>query len=69
MSLNRLLLRTATVTRTVTRSAFTSSKQDTANPNWVRVGLAFASSGILWGLLFSQHSIDVQEYKASQGIE
>ncbi|XP_062380496.1 NADH dehydrogenase [ubiquinone] 1 subunit C1, mitochondrial [Sardina pilchardus] len=69
MSLNRLLLRTATVTRTVTRSAFTSSKRDTASPNWLRVGGAFATSGILWGLLLSQHSIGVQEYKASQGIE
>lgn len=35
----------------VTRSAFTSSKHDTVNPNWFRVGLAFASSGILWGLV------------------
>ncbi|XP_012689849.1 NADH dehydrogenase [ubiquinone] 1 subunit C1, mitochondrial [Clupea harengus] len=69
MSLNRLLLRTATVSRTVTRSAFTASKRDTANPNWFRVGLAFATSGVLWAMLLRQHSVDVREHKAYHGIE
>ncbi|XP_039669500.1 NADH dehydrogenase [ubiquinone] 1 subunit C1, mitochondrial isoform X1 [Perca fluviatilis] len=51
------------------RSVFTSSKPDTANPNWVRVGLAFGTSAFLWGLLFKQHSTDVHEYKVRNGLE
>uniref|UniRef100_A0A8C8DMQ2 NADH dehydrogenase [ubiquinone] 1 subunit C1, mitochondrial n=1 Tax=Oryzias sinensis TaxID=183150 RepID=A0A8C8DMQ2_9TELE len=51
------------------RSAFTSSKTDTRNPNWVRVGLAFGSSAFLWALLFKQHSTDVHEYKVRNGLQ
>uniref|UniRef100_A0A3B4X282 NADH dehydrogenase [ubiquinone] 1 subunit C1, mitochondrial n=1 Tax=Seriola lalandi dorsalis TaxID=1841481 RepID=A0A3B4X282_SERLL len=51
------------------RSVFTSSKPDTANPNWLRVGLAFGTSALLWGLLFRQHSTDVHEYKVRNGLE
>uniref|UniRef100_A0A3Q1BKX2 NADH dehydrogenase [ubiquinone] 1 subunit C1, mitochondrial n=1 Tax=Amphiprion ocellaris TaxID=80972 RepID=A0A3Q1BKX2_AMPOC len=51
------------------RSAFTSSKPDTVNPNWLRVGLAFGTSAFLWGLLFKQHSTDVHEYKVRNGLE
>ncbi|XP_063046143.1 NADH dehydrogenase [ubiquinone] 1 subunit C1, mitochondrial [Engraulis encrasicolus] len=69
MPLNQLFLRTATVSRAVTRSAFTASKRDTVNPNWFRVGLAFGTSAVLWGLLIRQHSVDVAEYKATQGAE
>uniref|UniRef100_A0A4W6DS23 NADH dehydrogenase [ubiquinone] 1 subunit C1, mitochondrial n=1 Tax=Lates calcarifer TaxID=8187 RepID=A0A4W6DS23_LATCA len=51
------------------RSVFTSSKPDTANPNWLRVGLAFGTSVFLWGLVNKQHSADVQEYKVRNGLE
>ncbi|XP_029368383.1 NADH dehydrogenase [ubiquinone] 1 subunit C1, mitochondrial isoform X2 [Echeneis naucrates] len=51
------------------RSVFTSSKHDTANPNWLRVGLAFGTSAFLWGLLFRQHNTDVHEYKVRLGLE
>ncbi|XP_029965607.1 NADH dehydrogenase [ubiquinone] 1 subunit C1, mitochondrial-like [Salarias fasciatus] len=51
------------------RSVFTSSKPDTSRPNWLRVGLAFGASAFLWALLFKQHSSDVREYKARNGLE
>lgn len=38
------------------RSVFTSAKPDVANPNWLRVGLAFGTSAFLWGLV-NQHII------------
>ncbi|GLD62771.1 calphotin-like isoform X12 [Lates japonicus] len=63
MIFNRFLLRAVLDSRVGSRSVFTSSKPDTANPNWLRVGLAFGTSVFLWGLLFRQHSADVQEYK------
>ncbi|MBN3319697.1 NDUC1 dehydrogenase, partial [Atractosteus spatula] len=69
MSLNRLLLQTATVSKNVTRSAFTARKPDFTNPNWLRVGMAFGSTAVLWTLLFRQHSADVQEYKKRNGLE
>uniref|UniRef100_A0A672FAG5 NADH dehydrogenase [ubiquinone] 1 subunit C1, mitochondrial n=1 Tax=Salarias fasciatus TaxID=181472 RepID=A0A672FAG5_SALFA len=50
-------------------SVFTSSKPDTSRPNWLRVGLAFGASAFLWALLFKQHSSDVREYKARNGLE
>ncbi|XP_019934868.1 NADH dehydrogenase [ubiquinone] 1 subunit C1, mitochondrial [Paralichthys olivaceus] len=69
MAFNRFLLRAALDSRVGSRSIFTGSKPDTANPNWLRVGLAFGSSVFLWGLLFRQHSTDVHEYKARNGLE
>ncbi|XP_037635245.1 NADH dehydrogenase [ubiquinone] 1 subunit C1, mitochondrial [Sebastes umbrosus] len=69
MTFNRLLSRAALISRVGSRSAFTSSKPDTANPNWIRVGLAFGTSAFLWGLLFKQHSSDVNEYKVRNGLE
>uniref|UniRef100_UPI0037E84E14 NADH dehydrogenase [ubiquinone] 1 subunit C1, mitochondrial n=1 Tax=Semicossyphus pulcher TaxID=241346 RepID=UPI0037E84E14 len=69
MTFNRLLSRAVFVSKVGSRSAFTSSKPDLANPNWLRVGLAFGSSAFLWGLLFKQHSTDVQEYKVRNGLE
>ncbi|KAF1384418.1 hypothetical protein PFLUV_G00119970 [Perca fluviatilis] len=69
MTFNRLLYRAALVSKVGSRSVFTSSKPDTANPNWVRVGLAFGTSAFLWGLLFKQHSTDVHEYKVRNGLE
>lgn len=33
------------------RSIFTGSKPDTANPNWLRVGLAFGTTAFIWGLV------------------
>merc|ERR1712035_232812 len=69
MTLNRLLSRAVLVSRVGSRSMFTSSKPDTANPNWVRVGLAFGTSAFRWGLLFKQHSTDVHEYKVRNGLE
>ncbi|KAF0039282.1 hypothetical protein F2P81_007517 [Scophthalmus maximus] len=42
-----------------TRSAFTSRKPDTANPNWLAVGLAFASSAFIWGLVNDQHFMQI----------
>ncbi|XP_078117149.1 NADH dehydrogenase [ubiquinone] 1 subunit C1, mitochondrial [Sander vitreus] len=69
MTFNRLLNRAALVSKVTSRSVFTSSKPDTAKPNWVRVSLAFGTSAFLWGLLFKQHSTDVQEYKVRNGLE
>ncbi|XP_030642397.1 NADH dehydrogenase [ubiquinone] 1 subunit C1, mitochondrial [Chanos chanos] len=69
MPLNRLLLRIPTVSKTVSRSAFTATKPDPTKPNMLRVGLAFGTSAFLWALLFKQHSTDVNEYKARNGLE
>ncbi|XP_071769699.1 NADH dehydrogenase [ubiquinone] 1 subunit C1, mitochondrial [Centroberyx gerrardi] len=69
MTFNRLLSRAVRVSKVGTRSAFTASKPDTTNPNWVRVGLAFGTSAFFWGLLFKQHSADVHEYKVRNGLE
>uniref|UniRef100_A0A672YIA2 NADH dehydrogenase [ubiquinone] 1 subunit C1, mitochondrial n=1 Tax=Sphaeramia orbicularis TaxID=375764 RepID=A0A672YIA2_9TELE len=60
MTFNRLLFRTILNSRVGSRCMFTSSKPDTANPNWVRVGLAFGAA---------QHSTDVHEYKVRNGLE
>ncbi|XP_070769722.1 NADH dehydrogenase [ubiquinone] 1 subunit C1, mitochondrial [Enoplosus armatus] len=69
MTFSPLLSRAVLVSRAGSRSVFTSSKPDTANPNWFRVGLAFGTSAFLWGLLFKQHSTDVHEYKVRNGLE
>ncbi|KAM4555829.1 NADH dehydrogenase [ubiquinone] 1 subunit C1, mitochondrial isoform 2-T2 [Odontesthes bonariensis] len=69
MSFTRLLSRAVLANRVGSRCAFTSSKPDTANPNWLRVGLAFGTSALLWGLLFKQHSTDVDEYKVRNGLQ
>ncbi|XP_041653922.1 NADH dehydrogenase [ubiquinone] 1 subunit C1, mitochondrial [Cheilinus undulatus] len=69
MTFNRLFSRAVQVSRVGSRSAFTSSKPDLTNPNWLRVGLAFGSGVFLWGLLFKQHSTDVHEYKVRNGLE
>ncbi|KAM4732996.1 NADH dehydrogenase [ubiquinone] 1 subunit C1, mitochondrial [Anableps anableps] len=69
MTFTRLLSRAILINKAGCRSAFTSSKPDTANPNWLRVGLAFGTSVFLWGLLFKQHSTDVHEYKVRNSLE
>ncbi|XP_008288100.1 NADH dehydrogenase [ubiquinone] 1 subunit C1, mitochondrial [Stegastes partitus] len=69
MTFNRLLCKAVQVNRVVSRSAFTSAKHDYVNPNWFRVGMAFGSSAVLWGMLFWQHSEDVREYKLRNGLE
>ncbi|MEQ2225051.1 hypothetical protein ILYODFUR_013557 [Ilyodon furcidens] len=69
MTFSHLLTRAVHINRAGSRSAFTSSKPDTANPNWLRVGLAFGTSAFLWGLLFKQHSTDVHEYKVRNGLQ
>ncbi|CAL8264379.1 unnamed protein product [Lota lota] len=69
MTLSTLLSRTVRVSKVGTRSVFTASKPDTVNPNWLRVGLAFGTSALLWGMLFKQHSTDVNEYKVRNGLE
>ncbi|XP_023273568.1 NADH dehydrogenase [ubiquinone] 1 subunit C1, mitochondrial [Seriola lalandi dorsalis] len=69
MIFNRFLIRAVLNGKAGSRSVFTSSKPDTANPNWLRVGLAFGTSALLWGLLFRQHSTDVHEYKVRNGLE
>ncbi|XP_041057780.1 NADH dehydrogenase [ubiquinone] 1 subunit C1, mitochondrial [Carcharodon carcharias] len=69
MPASRALLRSAEVIRVLTRSAFTARKPDYANPNWLRVGLAFGSTIALWMLLFKQHDHDVQVYKKHHGIK
>ncbi|NXM67300.1 NDUC1 dehydrogenase, partial [Serilophus lunatus] len=45
------------------RSAFVASKPSSARPNWLRVGLAFATSAALWAILIRQHHEDVLEYE------
>ncbi|KAG1962552.1 NADH dehydrogenase [ubiquinone] 1 subunit C1, mitochondrial [Pimephales promelas] len=69
MLLGRLLLRTSTVNKMVSRNAYTASKPDPSKPNMLRVGLAFGSTAVLWALLFKQHSTDVREYKTRNGLE
>ncbi|XP_034545568.1 NADH dehydrogenase [ubiquinone] 1 subunit C1, mitochondrial [Notolabrus celidotus] len=69
MTYQRLFSRAVCLSKVGSRSAFTSSKPDMANPNWLRVGLAFGTSAFLWGLLFKQHSTDVHEYKVRNGLE
>ncbi|XP_041846568.1 NADH dehydrogenase [ubiquinone] 1 subunit C1, mitochondrial [Melanotaenia boesemani] len=69
MTVARLLSRAVVVSRGGSRSAFTSSKPDPTKPNWLRVGLAFGSSAVLWGLLFKQHSSDVHEYRVRNGLQ
>ncbi|NWI57966.1 NDUC1 dehydrogenase, partial [Calyptomena viridis] len=46
-----------------TRSAFAASKPDYAKPNWLRVGLTFATTAALWAILIKQHHDDVVEYE------
>ncbi|XP_056899953.1 NADH dehydrogenase [ubiquinone] 1 subunit C1, mitochondrial [Takifugu flavidus] len=69
MTFNRLLSRASVYNRAASRSLFTGTKPDTANPNWLRVGLAFGSAAFIWGLLFKQHSTDVHEYRIRNGLE
>ncbi|XP_069027665.1 NADH dehydrogenase [ubiquinone] 1 subunit C1, mitochondrial [Embiotoca jacksoni] len=69
MMSSRLLSGAALLRRAGSRSMFTSSKPDTANPNWLRVAMAFGASAVLWGLIFKQHSTDVHEYKVRNGLE
>ncbi|XP_031735479.1 NADH dehydrogenase [ubiquinone] 1 subunit C1, mitochondrial [Anarrhichthys ocellatus] len=69
MTFNRIFSGAAFVGKIGSRSVFTSSKPDSGNPNWLRVGLAFGTSALLWGLLFKQHSADVHEYKVRNGLE
>ncbi|XP_039976037.1 NADH dehydrogenase [ubiquinone] 1 subunit C1, mitochondrial [Xiphias gladius] len=66
---NRFLFRAIFDSKVGSRSLFTSSKPDTADPNWLRVGLAFGTCAFLWGLLFRQHSTDVHEHKLRNGLE
>ncbi|KAF3693513.1 NADH dehydrogenase [ubiquinone] 1 subunit C1, mitochondrial Complex I-KFYI [Channa argus] len=67
MIFNRLISPAVFVSKVGYRSVFTSSKP--ANPNWLRVGIAFGTSAFLWGLLFRQNSADVHEYKVRNGLE
>ncbi|XP_075872643.1 NADH dehydrogenase [ubiquinone] 1 subunit C1, mitochondrial [Nelusetta ayraudi] len=69
MTFSRLLHRVLTNSKVGSRSVFTSSKPDVANPDWLRVGLAFGTSALLWGLLFKQHSTDAHEYRVRNGLE
>ncbi|KAG9272265.1 NADH dehydrogenase [ubiquinone] 1 subunit C1, mitochondrial [Astyanax mexicanus] len=69
MPAGRLLLQTSALNKIICRNAFTAKKRDTSKPNMVRVGLTFGSVVFLWGLLFTQHSNDVQEYKKRNGLE
>ncbi|XP_058693098.1 NADH dehydrogenase [ubiquinone] 1 subunit C1, mitochondrial isoform X1 [Poecile atricapillus] len=46
-----------------TRSAFVVKKMNNAQPNWLRVGLAFSTSAALWAFLIKQHNEDVMEYE------
>ncbi|XP_015249963.1 NADH dehydrogenase [ubiquinone] 1 subunit C1, mitochondrial [Cyprinodon tularosa] len=69
MTFSRLFSTAVRINRAGSRSAFTSSRPDTANPNWLRVGLAFGTSAFLWGLLFKQHSADEHEYRLRNGLQ
>ncbi|CAF94765.1 unnamed protein product [Tetraodon nigroviridis] len=69
MTFSRLLSRASVYNRAGCRSILTGSKPDTANPNWLRVGLAFGTTAFIWGLLFKQHSTDVHEYRIRNGLE
>ncbi|XP_005996677.1 NADH dehydrogenase [ubiquinone] 1 subunit C1, mitochondrial [Latimeria chalumnae] len=69
MSFRGAFLRTAGVSKTLTRSAFTAKKADYTKPNWLWVGLTFGSTAALWILLFKQHSDDVEEYKRRNGLK
>ncbi|KAG7241911.1 hypothetical protein INR49_024658 [Caranx melampygus] len=47
----RFLFRAVIDSKIGSRFVFTSSKPDNANPNWLRVGLAFGTSAFIWGLV------------------
>ncbi|NXP27026.1 NDUC1 dehydrogenase, partial [Scytalopus superciliaris] len=49
-----------------TRSAFVSRKPNYAQPDWLRVGLAFGTTAALWAFLIKQHNEDVMEYERRQ---
>lgn len=54
----------------MTRSAFTASKRDTVNPNWFRVGLAFGTSAVLWGLVMTRtHSQTIQPFMLCNSVD
>ncbi|CAM5107808.1 unnamed protein product [Eretmochelys imbricata] len=59
----RLLLRSGSLSHTLTRSAFIARKPDHTKPNWGKVGLTFGTAAALWVLLFKQHNEDVMEYE------
>ncbi|XP_062992248.1 NADH dehydrogenase [ubiquinone] 1 subunit C1, mitochondrial [Elgaria multicarinata webbii] len=59
----RFLRLSGNPTPTLSRSAFTAKKDDPNNPNWVKVGLSFASTIAIWMLLFKQYNDDLIEYK------
>ncbi|CAM2112974.1 unnamed protein product [Caretta caretta] len=54
----RLLLRSGSLSHTLTRSAFIARKPDHTKPNWGKVGLTFGTAAALWVLLFKQHNED-----------
>ncbi|XP_008049165.1 NADH dehydrogenase [ubiquinone] 1 subunit C1, mitochondrial [Carlito syrichta] len=51
------------------RSKFYVRDPPNDKPNWLKVGLAFGTSGFLWFHLIKQHNEDILEYKRRNGLE
>ncbi|XP_054846384.1 NADH dehydrogenase [ubiquinone] 1 subunit C1, mitochondrial [Eublepharis macularius] len=60
---NRLLLLSGNQRPALSRSAFTASKEDLNEPDWIKVGLTFGSTIAVWVLLLKQHNELTIEYE------
>ncbi|XP_060102722.1 NADH dehydrogenase [ubiquinone] 1 subunit C1, mitochondrial-like [Heteronotia binoei] len=62
-ALQRFLRLSGTPTPTLSRSAFTARKDDSRNPDWLKVGVTVGSTIAIWVLLLKQHNDDIREYE------
>ncbi|XP_034257330.1 NADH dehydrogenase [ubiquinone] 1 subunit C1, mitochondrial [Pantherophis guttatus] len=51
------------VTPPLSRSVFQIGREDSNNPNWIRVGLSLSSTVLLWVMLIRHHDYEVAEYE------
>ncbi|XP_013926124.1 PREDICTED: NADH dehydrogenase [ubiquinone] 1 subunit C1, mitochondrial [Thamnophis sirtalis] len=51
------------VTPPLSRSVFQVGKEDTKNPNWIKVGLTLSSTVLLWVMLIKHHDYEMAEYE------
>ncbi|XP_048189341.1 NADH dehydrogenase [ubiquinone] 1 subunit C1, mitochondrial [Perognathus longimembris pacificus] len=63
------LLAPARLLRGPSRSKFYVREPLHAQPNWPKVVLSLAVSGLLWFKLLTRHEEDLLEYKKRNGLE
>uniref|UniRef100_T1E505 NADH dehydrogenase [ubiquinone] 1 subunit C1, mitochondrial n=1 Tax=Crotalus horridus TaxID=35024 RepID=T1E505_CROHD len=51
------------VTPTLSRSIFQIGREDSKNPNWIKVGLSLSSTLLLWVMLIRHHNYEMTEYE------